>query len=104
MRYRNEIRRNPLVSKRGRARHGQRKYTLTGQTPDLLETITDALGDTVIRLLARHVGFGPDAIAARDEVQAMFFTLARYSEGEGRSDVAKRLAAYGTASLKGAQH
>lgn len=74
------------------------------QTPDLVETITDALGDTIIRLLATHVGFGPETVGARDEVQAMFFTLARYSRTEGREDVAQRLSGYATASLKGTQH
>jgi len=77
---------------------------LLGQPPDLVETITDALGDTVIRLLARHVGLGPASLEARDEVQAMFFTLARYAESESRGDIADRLRIYAAAAIRSVQH
>lgn len=73
-------------------------------TPDLCETITCAVGDMMVRVLETHLGDGPETVKARDEVQSMFFTLARYAQSQDRDDIADLMHLYAASAIEAAKH
>lgn len=67
---------------------------MPGRTPDVCETLSAALSDTIMHLLEARVTEPFHRQSARDECANLFVTVARYAEREKRTDIASMMHRY----------
>ncbi|GGD72305.1 hypothetical protein [Croceicoccus mobilis] len=71
---------------------------MPGKTPDICETLSAALSDTIIHLVETRVSEPFLQRRARNECTSLFLTVASYAEREERVDIAKMMHQYASRS------
>lgn len=71
---------------------------MPGRTPDICETLSAALSDTIIHLVESRITEPFQQRSARNECATLFLTIARYAEREDRIDIAKMMHVYASRS------